>query len=51
MILYGKKRLTKSDKDTIMTEILENNHDFKVTGNFGKEKTIELVQRNFYRHA
>ena len=28
--------------------ILESEHDSKVVGHFGKEKTIELVRRNFW---
>ena len=28
--------------------ILESEHDSKVAGHFGQEKTIELVRRNFW---
>ena len=44
-ILHYRGRLN-IPKQMIPT-ILESEHDSKVAGHFGQEKTIELVRRNF----
>jgi hypothetical protein len=35
------------DKDLLL-KILESEHDTKVAGNMGQDKTIELIRRNFW---
>ena len=47
-LLYYKHRLFIPSKKDLLTEIAKGCHDSKVAGNFGQEKTIELVTRNFY---
>lgn len=47
-LFYWKHRLTVPNNDAIKTEILENEHDLIIARHFGIDKTIELVQRNFY---
>lgn len=47
-LLFWKTRLTIPEDESLKTLILENEHDSKVEGHFGIDKTMELVQRNFY---
>lgn len=43
------KRLTLPANDEIPTEILENEDDSIVTGDFAMNKRVELVHKNYYR--
>jgi hypothetical protein len=45
-ILYRKMKLWVP-KDLIQT-VLESEHDSKIVGHFGQDKTIELIRRNFW---
>jgi hypothetical protein len=45
-ILYQKMKLWVP-KDLIQT-VLESEHDSKIAGHFGQDKTIELIRRNFW---
>jgi hypothetical protein len=45
-ILYRKMKLWVP-KDLIMM-VLESEHDSKIAGHFGQDKTIELIRRNFW---
>jgi hypothetical protein len=45
-ILYRKMKLLVP-KDLIQT-VLESEHDSKIAGHFGQDKTIELIRRNFW---
>jgi hypothetical protein len=45
-ILYQKMKLWVP-KDLVKT-VLESEHDSKIEGHFGQDKTIELIQRNFW---
>jgi hypothetical protein len=45
-ILYRKMKLWVP-KGLIQT-VLESEHDSKIVGHFGQDKTIELIRRNFW---
>ena len=47
-LLYYKDRLFIPANEDLLTKIAKGCYDCKVAGQFGKEKTIELVTRNFY---
>jgi len=47
-LLYYKNRLFIPSNEAILIEIAKGCHDSKVAGQFGQEKTIELVTRNFH---
>ena len=46
--IYYKNRLLIPPKEELLTEIAKGCHDSKVAGQFGQEKTIELVTRKLY---
>ena len=46
--LYYKDRRFIPANEDLLTKIAKGCHDSKVAGDFGQEKTIELVTRNFY---
>jgi hypothetical protein len=46
--LYFKNRLWIPEEPSLKRQILESEHDSKVAGHMGMDKTLELVQRNFY---
>jgi len=45
-LLYRKNRLWVLEE--LVQEILESEHDTKVAGHMGQDKTIELIKRNFW---
>jgi len=45
-ILYYKLRLWVPN--TLVQKVLESEHDSKIAGHFGQDKTIELIRRNFW---
>src|SRR5258706_3965728 len=45
-ILHYKQRLYLPDP--LVPEILQSEHDSKIAGHFGQDKTIELIRRNFW---
>jgi DNA/RNA endonuclease G (NUC1) len=45
-ILYRKMKLWVP-KDLVKM-VLESEHDSKIVGHFGQDKTIELIRRNFW---
>lgn len=47
-LLYFKDRLWLPDSDELRLEVARIEHDSKVAGHFGMEKTEELMTRNFY---
>ena len=47
-LLYYKNRLYIPNSNTIHTWIAQSEHDSKIAGHFGQEKTIELISRNFF---
>lgn len=46
-LLYRKKRLYIPNNNTLKASIYLNEHDIKVTGYIGIDKTLELIIRNF----
>jgi len=46
-LLYRKGRLWVTGDNTIQ-EILKSEHDTKVAGHMGQDKTTELIRRNFW---
>jgi hypothetical protein len=46
--LYFKSRLYIPDNPDLRREILESEHDTKVAGHMGQDKTVEIIKRNFY---
>lgn len=51
-ILTKEKVLYRKMKSRVLMEltsrILKSEHDLKVAGHFGQDKTIELIRRNFW---
>ena len=47
-LLYREGRLWVPEGRKIREQILESEHDTKVAGHMGQDKTIELVRRNFW---
>ena len=47
-MLYYKDKLFIPANEDLLTEIPKGCHHFKVAGDFGQEKKIELVTRNLY---
>ena len=47
-LLYRKGMLWVPEDEHLIKAILESEHDTKVTGHMGQDKTIELVWRNFW---
>jgi len=47
-VLWYQGRLWVPDSVDLRKLILQEEHDSKVAGHMGQEKTIELVQRNFF---
>ena len=45
-LLYRKSLLWVPEE--LVQEILESEHDTKVAGHMGQDKTIELIRRNFW---
>ena len=46
--LYYKGRLWIPDNDDLRKEVCEEEHDSKVAGHMGQDKTVELIRRNFF---
>ena len=46
--LYFKNRLYIPEDSMLRRDILESEHDTKVAGHMGQDKTVELIKRNFY---
>jgi hypothetical protein len=46
--LYYEGRLWIPDEESLQKEILESEHDSKVAGHMGQDKTVELVRQNFF---
>ncbi|KAH0610986.1 uncharacterized protein H6S33_011413 [Morchella sextelata] len=47
-LLFYKNRLYIPADDRIKIRIAQAEHDSKVAGHFGQDKTLELITRNFY---
>ncbi|KAH0602269.1 uncharacterized protein H6S33_009843, partial [Morchella sextelata] len=47
-LLFYKNRLYIPADDRIKIRIAQAEHDSKVAGHFGQDKTLELIMRNFY---
>jgi transposase InsO family protein len=47
-LLYRKGLLWVPDDKDLILKILESEHDTKVAGHMGQDKTIELIRRNFW---
>src|SRR5690606_9303085 len=45
-VLLWKQRLYIPDNDALRVKILESEHDSRVAGHFGQDKTVELIRRN-----
>jgi len=45
-LLYRRKRLWVPAE--LVPQVMESEHDTKVAGHMGQDKTIELIQRNFW---
>ena len=48
-LLYYKNRLSIPENEALQSEIAQGGHDSLIAGHFAQEKTIEIVQRDFYR--
>jgi len=48
-LLYYKNRLYIPKEEALQTEIAQGCHNSLVAGQFGQEKTIEIVTRDLYR--
>lgn len=46
--LYYRNRLWIPDDNTLRLSIAENDHDSKIAGHMGQDKTLEMIKRNFY---
>jgi len=46
--LYFKNRLYLPANDALKSKIAQGSHDSKVAGDFGMQKTIEIIMRDFY---
>jgi transposase InsO family protein len=47
-VLYRKERMWIPDDKELIKKVLESEHDAKIAGHFGQDKTIELIRRNFW---
>ena len=47
-LVYFKNRLLVPNSDSIKIEIATSEHDSKIAGHFGQNKTNEIISRNFY---
>jgi transposase InsO family protein len=47
-LVYRKGMLWIPDNKDLIQKILESEHDTKVAGHMGQDKTIELIRRNFW---
>src|SRR5204862_7552038 len=47
-ILYRKNLLWIPKDPAVKRSVLQSEHDSKVAGHFGQDKTIELIRRNFW---
>jgi len=47
-ILYYKNRLYIREDESLQTDIAQGYHDCLVAGDFGQEKSIAIVTRDFY---
>jgi hypothetical protein len=47
-VLYYKGRLFIPDSLELKKSIVESEHDSRVAGHMGADKTVELVSRNFF---
>jgi hypothetical protein len=47
-LLYWKHRLWVPNCDNLKLRIAQEEHDSKIAGHFGQDKTLELVNRNYY---
>ncbi len=47
-LLYWKCRLWVPRNDALRLRIAQEEHDSRVAGHFGQDKTLELVTRNYY---
>jgi hypothetical protein len=47
-LVYRKGLLWIPDNKDLIQKILESEHDTKVAGHMGQDKTIELIRRNFW---
>jgi hypothetical protein len=46
--VYRKGMLWIPNNKTLVCQILESEHDTKIAGHMGQDKTIELIRRNFW---
>ena len=46
-LLHYDDRIWVPDSDDLRLRILLNNHDHPITGHYGQNKTLDLVQRNY----
>jgi len=46
-LLYRKNMLGIQNDEELIQAILESEHDTKVAGHMGQDKTIELIWQNF----
>jgi transposase InsO family protein len=46
--VYRKERLWVPEGRNLRKKVLESEHDTKVAGHMGQDKTIELIRRNFW---
>ena len=47
-VLYYRHRLWVPDANGLRLEVAQNDHDSKVAGHFGIDKTVELIKRNYF---
>jgi len=47
-LLYRRGRLWIPEDGSLKNLILESEHDTKIAGHMGQDKTIELILRNFW---
>jgi transposase InsO family protein len=47
-VLYRKKKLWVPEDPELIVAILQSEHDSKIAGHMGQDKTIELIRRNFW---
>jgi len=47
-VVYRKVMLWIPSDRNLIRQILESEHDTKVAGHMGQDKTIELIRRNFW---
>ena len=47
LVLY-KKKIYIPDDNTLKLKVAHDSHDSKIAGHFGRDKTYELIKRNYY---